>query len=89
MVFRRKSDACLFQARLNPAFHVGCNLDPSVEIESGAGWRGLTPHDLSDGFEIVRATPAEMNEMAMLTEYGLHFAVDFEMPRNPGRLQQV
>ncbi|HEV3256206.1 MAG TPA: hypothetical protein VG013_04945 [Gemmataceae bacterium] len=89
MVLRRKSDACLLRARLNPQLPVGCYRDPSVEVESGAGWLGLTRHDLSDGFEIVLATPAEMDEMSLLTEYCLHFAVDFGMPTGTVQLQQV
>ncbi len=79
IVIRHKSHQKLFPARLNRALEVGTGHDPLLEIRNGQGWVRLGPVEANDQFEIVYADRPAMEQLAMLTEYGLAYAPDFEL----------
>src|SRR5947209_7146197 len=77
MLMRRRKTGALYRARLNPRLHIGCQNDPLLEIHCGAHWTGLLPPQMVRCFEILAATPREVNQLALLTEYPLRYARDF------------
>lgn len=79
MIIRRKSDDRLLEARLNFHHRVGNHRDPALEANTGESWYRLCPTEMAYAFEITSATEVEMDQLAMLVEYGLEFAVDFAL----------
>jgi len=79
MLMRRRKTGVLYRARLNPRLCIGCHSDPLLEIYRRDHWMGLRPLNLAHRFEILAATPVEVNQLALLTEYPLRYARDFTM----------
>lgn len=79
MIIRRKSDDRLLKARLNFRHPIGRYHDPALEAKTGGIWYRLGPTEMAYAFEIISATELEMDQLALLVEYGLEFAVDFAL----------